>query len=68
MPPMPGMPPPPPIGGPAEAFSGCSATSASVLRISPAMLAAFCNAERVTLAGSTMPCATRSPYSPVAAL
>jgi hypothetical protein len=30
--------------------------------------AAFWSAERVTMAGSMTPAATRSPYSPVAAL
>jgi hypothetical protein len=34
----------------------------------PAIDAAFCSAERVTLAGSMMPAANRSTYSPVAAL
>ena len=49
-------------------FSGLSATTASVVRNRPAIDAAFCSAERVTFAGSMMPCASRSPYSPVAAL
>src|SRR6478672_13150075 len=53
MPPMPPMPPsPPPMAG---AFSGLSATTASVVRNSAAIDAAFCSAERVTLAGSMMP-------------
>ena len=60
----PGMPPP----AGAAAFSGLSATTASVVRNSAAMDAAFCSAERVTLAGSTMPSLNMSTYSPVAAL
>src|SRR5690606_27870387 len=54
----------------AGAFSslGSSATVASVVRIRPAMDAAFCSAVRVTLVGSTTPISTRSPYSPVATL
>ena len=48
----PGMPPPP---AGAAAFSGLSATTASVVRNSAAMDAAFCSADRVTFAGSTMP-------------
>jgi len=47
---------------------GLSATSTSVVRNSAAMDAAFCSAERVTLAGSTMPSSIMSTYSPVAAL
>ena len=38
-----------------RAFSGLSATTASVVRNSAAIDAAFCSAERVTLAGSMMP-------------
>ena len=45
----------PPIGSmpsaPAAAFSGLSATTASVVRNRPAMDAAFCRAERVTFTG-----------------
>src|ERR1700685_3857042 len=41
--------------------------TASVVRNSAAMDAAFCRAERVTLAGSMMPAANMSTYSPVAA-
>jgi len=48
--------------------SGFSATTTSVVRNRPAIDAAFCSAERVTLAGSMMPAAIRSTYSPVAAL
>lgn len=47
---------------------GASATVASVVRISPAIDAAFWSAVRATLVGSTTPASTRSPYSPVAAL
>lgn len=32
------------------------------------MDAAFCNARRVTLAGSTTPILTKSPYSPLSVL
>src|SRR3954468_16940305 len=48
---MPPMPPSPPGMAGAD-FSGLSATTASVVRNRPAMDAAFCSAERVTLAGS----------------
>ena len=57
---------PPPAG--AAAFSGLSAMTASVVRNSAAIDAAFCSAERVTLAGSMMPAVIMSTYSPVAAL
>ena len=62
MPPMspPGMPP-----GIAGAGSGLSATTASVVRNRAAIDAAFCSAERVTLAASMTPAFTRSSYSPV---
>src|SRR5664279_4421517 len=63
MSPPPGIPPP----APADAFSGLSATTASVVRNSAAMDAAFCSADRVTLAGSMIPALIRSLYSPVAA-
>ena len=53
--------PPPP------SFSGISATIASVVRMFLAIDAAFCSAERVTIAGSMTPAATRSTISPVAA-
>ena len=49
-------------------FSGICAIMQSVVRISPAIEAAFCSAVRVTLQGSSTPISTRSPYSPVAAL
>ena len=39
----------------ARAFSGASATMASVVRMFLAIDAAFCSAERVTIAGSMMP-------------
>src|ERR1700744_3296912 len=63
------MPPMPPVGSPtgAAAFSGLSATTASGVRNRPAMDAAFCSAERVTLTGSATPAFSRSSYSPVAA-
>src|ERR1019366_2887587 len=48
IPDMSGMPPPPP---PAPSFSGTSATIASVVRMFLAIEAAFCRAERVTIAG-----------------
>src|SRR5699024_570807 len=64
--PMPPISSPPGIAAPAG--SGLSATTASVVRKSAAMEAAFCRAERVTLTGSLMPAARRSSYSPVAAL
>ena len=64
IPPMSGMPPPPPP----PSFSGTSATIASVVRMFLAIDAAFCSAERVTMAGSMTPAATRSTISPVAAL
>ena len=62
MSPPPGMPPPAPAG------SGLSAMTASVVRNRAAIDAAFCSAERVTLAASMTPSLTRSSYSPVAAL
>ena len=48
------MPPPAPF------FSGLSATMHSVVRMFLAIEAAFCSAERVTLAGSMMPAWTMS--------
>jgi hypothetical protein len=59
----------PPPGAPAGAFSfsGLSATTTSVVRNRAAMEAAFWSADRVTLAGSMIPAASRSTYSPVAA-
>src|SRR4051794_41591988 len=62
MPPMSGMPPPP-----LPSLSGASATIASVVRMFLAIDAAFCSAERVTIAGSMTPAWTRSTISPVAA-
>src|SRR5690606_12644109 len=64
---MPSPPAPAPAPAPAFSFSGLSATTASVVRNSPAIDAAFCSAERVTLAGSMMPASIRSLYSPVEA-
>src|SRR3954464_6295528 len=61
------MSPPPPGMAGAEAFSGLSATTASVVRNKAAMDAAFCSADRVTLAGSMIPAVIRFLYSPVAA-
>ena len=52
----------------ASFFSGISATMHSVVSTMPAIEAAFCKPERVTLAGSTMPAASMSTYSPLAAL
>src|SRR5437879_9388552 len=43
-------------------------TMTSVVSMRPAMLAAFCRAERVTFVGSTMPALNISTYSPVLAL
>ena len=40
----------------------------SVVRTIPAIEAAFCNPERVTFAGSTIPAEEISTYSPVSAL
>ena len=51
------MPPPGIAAGPA--FSGLSATSASVVSSRPAIDAAFCSAARVTLAGSMTPAFTQ---------
>ena len=52
---------------PLPSFSGTSATIASVVRMFLAIEAAFCSAERVTIAGSMIPAATRSTISFVAA-
>ena len=63
---MPPMPPRPAHrrGG----FLGLVGDDGSVVRNRAAIEAAFCSAERVTLAGSMMPALIRSMYSPVAAL
>ena len=61
------MSPPPGAAG-ALSFSGFSAITASVVRKRPAMEAAFCSADRVTLAGSMIPALNMSTYSPFAAL
>src|ERR1700722_12461318 len=63
MPPIPPMPPmPPPAMAAAAAagfgFSGLSATRASVVRSSPAIDAAFCSAQRGTVAAAQQ---ARSP-------
>src|ERR1700694_5270048 len=58
--PPPGMPPAPPS-------SGLSTMTASVVRNSAAIDAAFCSAERVTFTASMTPVLNRSSYSPVAA-
>jgi hypothetical protein len=57
MPPMPPIPPMPPAG----LSSAISETMQSVVSIRPAIDAAFCSAERVTLAGSSTPISTMSP-------
>ena len=44
-----------------------SVTSVSVVSISPAMLAAFCKAERTTFSGSMMPALNMSTYLPLLA-
>ena len=48
--------------------SRSSATMQSVVKIKPAIEAAFCSAERVTLHGSSTPIATMSPNTHVSAL
>src|SRR5581483_11900453 len=57
---------------PVTLLLGCSSSMrviiTSVVSIRPAMLAAFCRAERVTLVGSTIPALTMSTNSPVLAL
>src|SRR5262249_58742907 len=57
---------------PATLLAGSSSsilvTITSVVSISPAIDAAFCSADRVTLVGSTMPALNMSSYSPVLAL
>ena len=54
--------------GSGSGSSGFSTTRVSVVSSMPAIDAALVSAERVTLTGSKTPWATRSPYSPVAAL
>ena len=54
--------------GTASSSSGFSTISVSVVSSMPAIEVALTSAERVTLTGSRTPWATRSPYSPVAAL
>ena len=59
--PIPLIPPiPPGIAGLPLSSSGSSETIASVVSMRPAIEAAFCNAVRVTLAGSITPAFTRS--------
>ena len=63
------MPPIPPpamaalAAAEAAGSSGSSATRLSVVRTMDATLAAFSNAERVTLVGSTIPALIMSPYT-----
>src|SRR5437879_3959304 len=52
------------IAGAESFLSGISVTTASVVSTMAAIDAAFCSAERVTLAGSTMPALTMSTLSP----
>ena len=63
------MPPAPPMAAASSEGSmpslGASETVASVIRIMAATEAAFCRAQRVTLAGSMTPISSMSPYSPV---
>ena len=54
--------------GGSSSSSGFSTISVSVVSSMPAIEEALTSAERVTLTGSRTPWATRSPYSPVAAL
>mmetsp|Transcript_21841 Transcript_21841/g.49381 ORF Transcript_21841/g.49381 Transcript_21841/m.49381 type:complete len:337 (-) Transcript_21841:795-1805(-) len=66
---MPPMPPIPPMGGPpAPSDAGLSATMASAVIMREATLDESTMAVRTTLAGSMMPVAMRSTYSPVCAL
>jgi hypothetical protein len=58
----------PPDVSPAEFLCGLSTMTTAVVRNSAAIDAAFCSAERVTLAGSMIPSLIRSAYSPVEAL
>ena len=55
-------------GAAGAAGSGLSATTASVVNNNAETDAAFCNAERVTFVGSTIPASTMFTHSPVAAL
>ena len=55
-------------GAAGAAGSGLSATTASVVNNNAATEAAFCNAERVTFVGSTIPASSMFTHSPVAAL
>ena len=63
------MPPIPPGGiAGASFFSGRSVTKHSVVKTITATEAQFCKAERVTLAGSTIPAVNIDSNSPVKAL
>ena len=57
-----------PLAAGASLSSGFSTTRVSVVSSMAAIDAAFCTADLVTFTGSMTPWATRSPYSPVAAL
>ena len=57
-----------PAAAASSSSSGFSTTADSVVSTMAAIDAAFCSAERVTLAGSMMPAFTMSTHSPVAAL
>ena len=65
---MPGIPPPPPIGGMAGASSLMSIRAHSVVKIIPATEAAFSRATRVTFLGSIIPSLSISTKVPSLAL
>ena len=66
---MPGIPPPPPIGGIAGGFSsGISDITHSVVKSIPATEAAFSIATLTTLAGSITPALYKLSKEPVFAL
>ena len=58
----------PPIAAAPPSLDGMSEIKHSVVRSIAAIEAAFCRAERVTLAGSTIPAAIISSYTSVKAL
>ena len=62
------IPPIPPIPDIGMSSLGSSAIMQSVVSISKGIDAAFCNAVRVTLVGSSTPISMRSPYWPVLTL
>ena len=66
MPPIPGIPPP--AGIPAEASSGSSAMTHSVVNNIPAIDAAFSKATLATLVGSITPAFNKSSKTSVLAL